>query len=193
MSSFHVIAQTHQPPRPACCRCCWCCGRVVAQADPAIELKEVQATLQASADRIAELEARLAKAQEQVEDACRSARLRQRRLTAGARVLRAASHPDGRPRRCRAGCIERRLQDRLLTAAERHAVLKNRNQALANALIELSQATLDYAKAAAPCTARRRRQLDAKLAPGREGLASTQTEAAPAHETDSAGARASSA
>ena len=41
-------------------------GRVVAQGDAVIELKEAQATLQASTSRIAEIEARLAKAQKQV-------------------------------------------------------------------------------------------------------------------------------
>src|SRR3954471_18121591 len=104
-----------------------CCGRVVAQADAAIELKEAQATLQASTTRIAEVEARLAKAQKQVNalaEALASAhgdsqqaresyeRLRIQMEGLGVAALDASSAA---------------LQDRLLTAASDIRILTNQN------------------------------------------------------------------
>ena len=158
-------------------------GRVVAQGDAVIELKEAQATLQASTSRIAEIEARLAKAQKQVNalaEALASAngdsqqaresyeRLRIQMEGLGVAALDASSAA---------------LQDRLLTAASDILILTNQNKALTNALIELSQATLDYAKAAPPVDGAPKQQLDARLAQAEKAIAATQNEAAPAHDT----------
>jgi hypothetical protein len=166
-----------------------CCGRVAAQADVAIELKEAQATLQASSLRIAELESRLAAAQKQVNSlaaAFASAngdaqqaresyeRLRIQVEGLGVAALDASS----------AG-----LQDRLLSALNDLRLLDTRNRDLADALLNLSQAALDYAKAAPPVDGEPKKELDAKLAQAEKALASLQSEPAPAQESDLLDAR----
>jgi hypothetical protein len=166
-----------------------CGGRVVAQANAAIELKEAQATLQASTTRIAEIESRLEKAQKQVNalaEALASAngdsqqaresyeRLRIQMEGLGVAALDASSAA---------------LQDRLLTAASDIRILSNQNKALAAALMDLSQATLDYAKAAPPVDGVPKKELDAKLAAAEKALATIQNEAAPAHDSDLLDAR----
>jgi hypothetical protein len=166
-----------------------CCGRVVAQANLALELKEAQATLQASATRITEVEARLANAQKQVNSLAaalasangdsqqaRESYERLRIQMEGLGVAALDSSNSG-------------LQDRLLSALNDMRLLESRNRALATALIDLSQASLDYAKAAAPVDGVPKKELDAKLAQAEKALASLQTEAAPAQESDLLDAR----
>jgi hypothetical protein len=166
-----------------------CCGRVLAQTDLAIELKEAQATLQASATRIAEIETRLASAQKQVNalaaalasangdsQQAREAyeRLRIQMEGLGVAALDASS----------AG-----LQDRLLSALNDMRLLESRNRSLAAALMDLSQASLDYAKAAPPVDGVPKKELDDKLAQAEKALASLQTEPGPARESDLLDAR----
>lgn len=168
-----------------------CGGRVLAQsqADLAIELKEAQATLQASAKRITEVETRLTKAKEQVNalaEALASAngdsqqaresyeRLRIQMEGLGVAALDSSSAA---------------LQQRLLTALNDLRLLVTQNRALTTALMDLSQASLDYAKAAPPVDGLPKKELDAKLAQAEKALAETQNEAAPARESDLLDAR----
>jgi exonuclease VII small subunit len=165
------------------------CGRVMAQANPAIELKEVQAAYQAAAKRIAEMEARLDKAKGNVNDLAEAlasangdaqqARELYERLRIQMEGLGIAALDK----------TDAGLQQRLLTALSDLRIMHGQNRALATALMDLSQATLDYAKAAGPVQGEPKKELDAKLAQAEQALAQLQNDAVPANESELLNAR----
>jgi outer membrane murein-binding lipoprotein Lpp len=167
-----------------------CCGRVQGQQNPAIELAEVKATLQSATTRIAELEAKLDKAKSNVNDLAEApasangdaqqARESYERLRIQMEGLGIAALDES----------EDGLQQRLLAAMSDMRILKRMNHDLVMGLMELSQATLDYAKAAGPVQGDVKTQLDARLAQSEKLVATaTQEDAAPAHENEMLNAR----
>jgi hypothetical protein len=183
--------------RPAACvlPVLLCFGRVGAQlpaptpADLAIELKEAQATLAAASARNAEIEARLAKAKEQVNSIAESwasangdaqqAREAYERLRIQMEGLgMAALDPSADS-----------LQQRLLSAMSDLRILNGQKKELIAALLNLSQATLDYAKVAGPVDGEPRVQLDTRLGQAEQVLAKVQNEDSPVVDADLTDAR----
>jgi hypothetical protein len=141
-----------------------CCGHVQGQVNPAIELAEVKATLLSATARIADLEARLDKAKSTVNELAGSlasangdaqqARESFESLRAQMEGLGIAALDES----------DDSVQQRLLAAMSDLRILKGLNHDLVNAIMELSQASLDYAKAAGPVPADVKTALDTRLA-----------------------------
>lgn len=145
-------------------------GKAMAQADLAIELKEAQATLQASSTRLVEVETRLARAKEQVNSLAEALatangdsqqaresfeRLRVQMEGLGLAALDASS----------AG-----LQERLLAALSNLRLLETQKDGLAEALKELSEASLGFARAARDVGGEPKESLNLKLAKAEQTL-----------------------
>lgn len=160
------------------------CGRVVAQGNPTIELKEAQMTLQASSMRLAELEGRLTRAKEQMNalaEALATANGDSAQARDGYERLRvqmeglgvAALDPS------HAG-----LQERLLVALSDLRIMETQKRQLANALMDLSEAALGFAKVAGPIVGAPRETLHAKLAAAEKALRSVEGEGRVSDEAD---------
>lgn len=153
------------------------CGVATAQTDLAMELKESQATLQASLQRNADLEARLTKSKEQVNALAEAlatangdaqqAREAYERLRIQMEGLGVAAL-DG---------SDSELQQRLLVALSDLRIMEGQKRSLATALIDLSEASLGYAKAAGDTDAESKKELDSKLAQAEQALAKLGDEA----------------
>lgn len=160
------------------------CSRVQGQSDPTIELKEAQMTLQASSVRLAELEARLNKAKEQMgalaealatangdsaqaRDAYEKLRVQMEGL--GVAALDPSS----------AG-----LQERLLLALSDLRLMESQKRRVAVALMDLSESALSFAKAAGPVEGQPRENLHAKLAEAEQVLRSVEVNGAEPDVTD---------
>ena len=152
------------------------CGRAFGQVNAEIELKEAQATLQASSQRIAEVESRLSKAKEQVNalaEALATAngdaqqaresyeRLRIQMEGLGVTAL------DG---------SQGELQQRLLVALSDLRIMEGQKRSLSTALMDLSEAVLGYARVAGPVDGAPKKDLDAKLAQAEQALSKLEAE-----------------
>lgn len=165
------------------------CGRAGAQTDLAIELKEAQATLQASSERIADLESRLTRSKDQVNalaealatangDAQQAREAYERlRIQMEGLGVAALDGSDGE------------LQQRLLVALSDMRLMEGQKRALATALMDLSEASLGYAKAAGTTDAESKKELDSKLAQAEQALAKLGDEAEGNVATDMQAAR----
>lgn len=154
------------------------CGRAFGQADLSMELKEAQATLQASTQRIAEVESRLSRAKEQVNALAEAlatangdaqqARESYERLRIQMEGL-GISALDG---------SQGEIQQRLLVALSDLRIMEGQKRNLSTALIDLSEAVLGYAKVAGPVDGEPKKELDTKLAQAEQALAKLAAESA---------------
>lgn len=143
-------------------------------ADERLELQEARATVKISAEQIADLQKQVAKAKEQ--------------LNALSESL-AASNGDSQ--QARTAYEQLRLQveglgiaaldksnnetqERLLTALSDMRIMEERRQALVDALIGLSEASLAYAKSTPQADATSRENLDKSLAAAEKALGAAQ-------------------
>lgn len=165
------------------------CGGVLGQTDLAIELKEAQTTLQASTTRIAEVEARLTKAKEQVNalaEALASANGDSQQARESYERLRIQMEGLG------VAALDgsnTELQQRLLVALSDMRLLESQNRSLATALIDLSEASLGFAKVAGAVDGAPKKDLDEKLAQAEQALAKLEQDANPPTDSDMMNAR----
>ena len=160
------------------------CNRVEAQANQSIELKEAQMTLQASSARLTELETRLSRAKEQMNalaealatangdsSQARDAYEKLRVQMEGLGV--AALDPSNSG-----------LQERLLVALSDLRIMETQKRQLADALMDLSEAALGFAKVAGPVVGKPKDTLHAKLTLAEQALRSVEVDGRGTDEAD---------
>lgn len=164
-------------------------GRVQAQSDLAIELREAQATLNASLTRVADLEARLTKTREQVNalaDALASANGESQQAREAYERIRVQMDGLGM---ATLDPTSSELRQNLLAALSDYRILETQKRSLAEALFKLSEASLEFAKAAGQVEGLPTRQLAEALGLAEKALSKVQAAERPASEADLQNAR----
>lgn len=145
-------------------------GQVHGQARDAADLREARATLQVSALRIADLEARLAKAKEQVNslaEGLASANSESQQVREAYEKLRVQMEGLGI---AALDASNAELQQRLLTALSDLRLVETQKRALSEALLGLSEASLGALNAEGVVAPDAKRNLAEKLAAAEKAL-----------------------
>ena len=157
-------------------------GWAHGQTDLAIELREAQATLQASSARITELEARLTRAKDQINslaEALASANGDSQQAREAFENLR--TQMEGLGMASLEGS-DAALQQRLLTALSDLRILEGQKRALATALMELTESSLAFARETVNVEGAPKQALNGGIAKAEAVLRSLQGEASAADE-----------
>ena len=144
-----------------------------AQTDAGIENRELRATLLASASQITELEQKLAKAKEQIgalSESLASANGDSQQVREAYEKLRAQMEGVGI---AALDPTNTELQQRLLTALSDLRIVEGYRRELTEALVNLSEAALAYAKVAPAADAENRDNLNKALSAGEKALSGT--------------------
>lgn len=164
-------------------------GHVHGQQNLAIELKEAQTTLNASLSRVSDLEARLTKAREQVNalaEALASANGESQQTREAYERIRVQMEGLGM---AALDSTSNETNQRLLAALSDLRLLETQKRALADALYQLSVASLEYAKVAGPVEGQPKMKFDEGLAAAEKALAKVQSASRPESDLDLQNAR----
>ncbi len=164
-------------------------GQVKAQVDLAVELREAQATLNAALTRVAEQEARMTKMREQLNalaDALASANGESQQAREAYERIRVQMEGLGM---AALDSTNSELRQQLLSALSDLRILETQKRALTDALFQLSEAALNYAKTAGPVEGAPKKNLEDGLAMADKALAKVQAAERGAGEVDLQNAR----
>jgi hypothetical protein len=164
-------------------------GHVQGQQNLAVELKEAQMTLTAALTRVSDLDARLTKAREQVNalaEALASANGESQQTREAYERIRVQMEGLGM---AALDASSSETNQRLLAALSDLRILETQNRALADALYQLSLASLEYAKAAGSVQGQPKLKFDEGLAAADKALAKVQAAKQPVGDLDLQNAR----
>ena len=164
-------------------------GKVKGQSNLAVELQEAQLTLNASLARVTELESRLTKAREQINalaEALASSNGESQQAREAYERIRVQMEGLGM---AALDSSNAELQQRLLAALSDLRLLETQKRTLTEALFKLSEASLNYAKAAGPVEGDPKKNLEAGLAASEKALAKIQSAEERLTDTDLQNAR----
>lgn len=164
-------------------------GHVQGQQNLSVELKEAQMTLSAALTRVSDLEARLTKAREQVNalaEALASANGESQQTREAYERIRVQMEGLGM---AALDTSNNETNQRLLAALSDLRLLETQNRALADALYQLSVASLEFAKAAGPVQGQPKTKFDEGIAAAEKALIKVQSARQPAGDFDLQNAR----
>lgn len=187
MPLFHTIAR--QGSAALLALVALAAGQVQGQSDLAIELKEAQTTLAASLSRVSDLAARLTKARAQVTalaEALASANGESQQTREAYERIRVQMEGLGM---AALDTSNSELNQRLLGALSDLRILETQRKSLKEALYQLSEASLEYAKAAGPVQGEPKRKFDEGLDVAEKTLAKVESAERPAGDLDLQNAR----